>query len=220
MDPHCRLCGQPVTAIRDRSNDDVSTVTCRTCGTYDIEGITWALFEKMETRPSDRHLLSAATRTAPVRGVGRVLINNASFTELEEGRVAEKTLTEKQNALLDWMAFQSRKNSKSQYGAKVKVDQTFDYPVAYCHDLRDGNADEWNLVMQPLLKRGLIEVSDDSKGLLRLLNSDGNRLIAEDGRLPAFKASSRWPSTAWITSARRSKTASRGRLPAPQNRRR
>lgn len=107
-------------------------------------------------------------RTAPVRGVGRVLINNASFTDLEEGRLPEKTLTEKQNALLDWMAFESRKNSKSQYGAKVQVDQTFDYPVAYCHDLRDGNADEWNLVMQPLLKRGLIEVSDNSKGLLRL----------------------------------------------------
>jgi nucleoside 2-deoxyribosyltransferase len=168
MATHCRLCGQQVASIRTYDRDDAYAVECRTCGSYDVDDMTWALFEKMETEPSDRHLLSALTRTAPVRGTGRVRIDLNSFRDLREGRLPEKTFVEMRDALLDWIAFESRKDRKSPYGAAVKLDSAVDYPVAYCHDLRDGNAAEWNFIVQPLMARGLIEVFNSSAGLIRL----------------------------------------------------
>lgn len=178
MNTSCRLCGQQLSSIQQFDHDDRYAVTCKTCGVYDVDGATWALFENMETAPSDRHILSALTRTAPVRGIGRVLIDTDLFKDLREGRIADKTFTERRDALLDWMAFESRKDRKSPYGAHVPIDPTFDYPVAYCKDVRDGNNAEWNFITDPLRKRGLIEVTNSSNGLHRLTELGWEQLEA------------------------------------------
>lgn len=164
MATHCRLCGKPVQI------SDVHTpgspnyvISCRRCGVYEADDGAWAMFKNIETDPADRHLLSALTRTAPIRGVGRVLIDVSSYVALREGRIREPTFAERRQALLDWIAFESRKDRKSPYGARVPFDPQQDYPVAYCHPLDDGNADEWHFIFRPLEKEGLIDSPENGK---------------------------------------------------------
>src|SRR5450631_519889 len=132
MATHCRLCGKPVDGITDvlKPGSPNYVVDCRRCGVYEADDGAWAMFAKMETDPADRHLLSALTRTAPIRGVGRMLIDASSYVALRAGRIREPTLVERREAMLDWLAFESRKNpSVSAYGAVVEFDPPSDYPV-------------------------------------------------------------------------------------------
>jgi nucleoside 2-deoxyribosyltransferase len=174
MGKPCVLCGSAPQSVRTHEREDAHTVTCAICGVYEIEGIVWAMFENPNEDPRDRHQLSALTRTAPARLVGRVRVNRALFRDLKEGKIREKTFTEKRNALLDWIAFQSRQDPKSPYGARVPIDQNKDYPVAYCHDLRDGKNAEWMFVFQPLVDRGLISSFGD--GFVRITDKGWEQL--------------------------------------------
>ena len=167
MSTHCRLCGKSVeiSHVHDRSSPNY-VVDCRRCGVYEADDGAWHMFAKMEEHPSDRHLLSALTRTAPVRGVGRVLIDASSYVAVREERIREPTLVERREALMDWLAFESRKNpNESPYVARVKFNPAIDYPVAYCRPV-DGDWHEWTFILQPLLERGL--VMSPENGALRI----------------------------------------------------
>jgi hypothetical protein len=167
MATHCRLCGKPVeiTDVLTPGSPNY-VVTCRTCGVYEADDGAWAMFAKMDTDPADRHLLSALTRTAPFRQVGRLLIDASSYVALREGRIREPTLVERRESVLDWLAFESRKNSRvSHYGALVRFNPAVDYPVAYCRPV-DGDWHEWNFIINPLLTRELIDNPDN--GALRI----------------------------------------------------
>jgi hypothetical protein len=168
MNPHCRLCGKPFETIRrDRTPGSHNyVVLCRRCGEYEANDDAWDSFADMGTTPVDRHLLSALARTAPFRQVGRVLIDASSFVAVREGRIREPTLVERREAVLDWVAFESRRNPQvPSYGALVRFDPSSDYPVAYCRPLeRDWS--EWNFVIQPLLERALIVAPEN--GALRI----------------------------------------------------
>jgi len=88
---------------------------------------------------------------------------------LREDRIPEKSFTQKRDSFLDWVAYQSRpeaSGAKSPYGARVRIDPLHDYPVAFCHPLDDGNWDEWNFVVQPLIKRDL--VNEVANGMYRV----------------------------------------------------
>jgi hypothetical protein len=161
----CRLCGRtlPAYPATDQVSQDPKVINCGVCGIYEIDETAWLLFRDPLTAPTDRHLLSALTRTAPARGVGRERITCDSFKRLREGAIVEKTFTERRAGLLDWLAYLSRRDRKAPYGAVVQLDPMKDYPVAYCRDLRDGNHTEWGFILQHLLKTGL--VSDLGNGL-------------------------------------------------------
>jgi hypothetical protein len=150
----CRLCGKSVGSISDvlTPGSPNYMVQCRRCGIYEADDGAWNMFASMSTDPADRHLLSALTRTAPIRQVVPVLIDASSYVALREGRIREPTFADKSDALLDWIAFESRKNHNvSAYGARVSVDPQLDYPVAYCRPTDTGNADEWNFVFHTLV---------------------------------------------------------------------
>ena len=152
----CRLCGQRFESAPALPSSADRRVTCRICGEYDIDNRAWYYFAEIQTDPSDRHLLSALTRTAPVRGVGRVLISPDSFVALREGRVREPNFAERRDALLDWFAFESRKDPKSSaYGRAIQFDPQCDYPVAYCRPL-EPNWAEWKFIIDPLFDRQLL----------------------------------------------------------------
>ena len=157
MATHCRLCGKPASVEYAQQNTNDRRVICRRCGMYEAHVSAWSSYERMDVAPVDRHLLSAATRTAPVRGLAPLRIDRASFAALRDGEIREPTFLERRDALMNWLAYESRRDPKSAYGARVKLDPQNDYPVAYCHSLDDGNADEWNFVFQPLMRDGLIE---------------------------------------------------------------
>jgi len=91
------------------------------------------------------------------------MIDQEMFVTLREGRIREKTFQEKRDALLEWLAFQSRQSPRSPYGVKVKVDPTRDYPVAYCHDTRNGNWEEWNFLVRSLNSLGFIAMPTDTQ---------------------------------------------------------
>src|SRR5262245_40506018 len=115
MATHCRLCGKPVDKISDvlTPGSPNYVVSCRRCGIYEADDGAWAMFANMETDPADRHLLSAVTRTAPIRNAARVLIDASSYVALREGQIREPTLVERRKAVLDWLAFESRKNPQA-----------------------------------------------------------------------------------------------------------
>ena len=164
---HCRLCGKPVEEIERvfPSTSHKYRVRCRRCGVYEADDWAWDQFAKMETPPSDRHLLSASARTAPVRQVSPVLIDTSSYVALREGRIRQPTFAERTEALLDWIAFESRKNpNASAYGAVVEFDPPSDYPVAYCRPL-EPNWSEWDFTIRPLLERGFIASATQDSGL-------------------------------------------------------
>jgi hypothetical protein len=163
MPAHCRLCGKPADSVGyARQNSIDRRVTCRRCGTYEAQASAWAAFERMDIEPFDRHLLSALTRTAPVREVGTARIDMDSFRSLREGKIREPSFVEKRTALLNWIAFESRNIGKSAYGARVPYDPYRDYPVAYCRPLDDGDNSEWQFITQPLERDGLIDFPDNS----------------------------------------------------------
>lgn len=171
----CRLCGRRVTSIV-RGDANRYAVNCRTCGSYDADADAWTAFEDMSREPADRHLLSAMTRTAPIRGIGPVLIDETSFTDLREGRLPEKTFAEMRDALLDWIAVESEKDPRSRYGAVVKIDSTFDYPVAYCHTVQHVASAEWDFIFKPLMDKGLVAVISNIDGLFRLTDDGWERV--------------------------------------------
>jgi hypothetical protein len=112
MNTHCRLRGKPVESVDDvHPSSPNHLVSCRRCGVYEADDGAWNMFRNMETDPSDRHLLSALTRTAPVRGVGRILIDKDSYVAACEGRIREPTFLGRREALLDWIAFESRRTA-------------------------------------------------------------------------------------------------------------
>src|SRR4051794_35645583 len=162
MSAHCRLCGRSVTTTESLPAEATRRVSCRVCGEYEIDGRSWHAFAEMGTDPSDRHLLSALARTAPVRGVDRIRVDDDSFIALQEGRIRERTFVEKRDGLLDWIAYESRKNPRSAYGAAVEFNPQTDYPVAYCRPL-NGDWAEWNFISQPLRDRALIDVPENGK---------------------------------------------------------
>ena len=164
MSERCRLCGQPVSTAKlgSRPLPLVYPLECRRCGSYEITTSCWSAFEKVEMPPVDRHLLSALTRTAPVRQVPPVLITQDHFSALMKGQIRERTFLEKREALLDWIAYELRKTGRP-YGARVPYDPRSDYPVAYCHPQDDGNNADWNFIVQPLVKNGVIDGSENGK---------------------------------------------------------
>ncbi len=102
MSTQCRLCGKLVDKIDNvHPSSRNHLVSCRRCGVYEADDGAWNMFSKMETDPSDRHLLSALTRTAPVRQVGRILIDANSYIALRDGRIRDPTFAEKSDALLE-----------------------------------------------------------------------------------------------------------------------
>jgi len=135
----CPLCGGSELSYRDIQGEDAFVVDCRICGVFEVAGPTWAMYENPIVMPSDRHLLSALTRTAPMRRTGRVRISADHFRFVREGKLVEKTFAEKRDALLGWFVFESQKN-RVPYGAPVIVDPQRDYPVAFCHDTRAGTS--------------------------------------------------------------------------------
>src|SRR3954462_11560045 len=99
MSSHCRLCGQQA-SIQEASRDSNDRrVTCIRCGTYVAPATTWAKYENMGAEPTDRHLLSALTRTAPLRGVGPLRVDDSWFKKLREGGIRVPTFTERRDAL-------------------------------------------------------------------------------------------------------------------------
>jgi hypothetical protein len=113
----------------------------------------------MALPPADRHLLSALTRPAPVREVAPVRITEADFTALMKGQIREPPFVEKREALLDWIAYESRKTGRP-YGARVRFAPYHDYPVAHLNLLTYDRAnlpkltDDLEARIVAVLKRG------------------------------------------------------------------
>lgn len=152
----CVLCGTTPRQVRPHDHERASEVVCAVCGTYDVEGFVWDAYENPEQDPADRHLLSAMTRTVPLRGGGKVFIRRATFVDLKEGRIREPRFVERRKALLDWIEFQSRLQ-EFPYGAWVQLDSAVDYPVAYCHKPKNRSTSEWDFIFQPLVREGLLD---------------------------------------------------------------
>jgi hypothetical protein len=166
MSETCPLCRQPVsTNFGNRQDSFVYPIECRRCGKFEVTTGVWYAGKGMNAFPGDRDLLSALTRTAPVRQVPPVLVNEDLFKALMNGQIRERTFTEKRDALLDWIAYESRKTWRP-YGALVDYNPSLDYPVAFCHSVDDGKWDEWNFIFQPLVRDGLI--SEMGNGKVRL----------------------------------------------------
>jgi hypothetical protein len=140
----------------------VYPLECRRCGSYQVTTAVWYAQQRRDIPPGDRHLLSALTRTAPVRQVSPVLISEDHFAALMKGEIREPAFVEKREALLNWIAHQSRQTWKP-YGAAVDFDPQQDYPVAYCQSLDDGKWDEWNFIFQPLMRDVLIDSPANGK---------------------------------------------------------
>jgi hypothetical protein len=172
----CILCGSPASA-ETHPRADENAVTCPICGEYDIEGSAHNAFKRFEWgRPDQRYLLSARARTAPLRGEGLVRVTMKMLGDASRGELREPSFQEKRDSLLDWIAHRSRNDPRSAYGAKVPLDPTKDYPVAWCHDLRDGKWDEWNFIEQQLREKGLMDLPGN--GLVRITNAGWEYLEA------------------------------------------
>lgn len=158
----CILCGTSASA-ETHSNADEHTVKCAVCGSYVIEGPASAAFKNFSWAPDLRYLLSAMTRTAPVRGLGTFRVTMNLLGRASRAELSEPNFKDKRAAMLDWIEYESRRNSFSPYGAPITLNKQSDYPVAWCHDTRAGNISEWTFLFKPLVDEGLVLDLGDNK---------------------------------------------------------
>jgi diguanylate cyclase (GGDEF)-like protein len=128
----CPLCkGPDDIEVRTAAGTDVNRVTCRRCGTFEIDGDAWALFPPEVVRPGlDRHryLLSGRARNATLGGrVEGFHLND--FGAAADGNLREPDLNEKMRLILAW--FQRR---STRFGEILLQVSEIDYPVGYCRD--------------------------------------------------------------------------------------
>jgi hypothetical protein len=131
----CPLCKGPEgvevwAASYDRSD---SRVKCVRCGTFDVDGMAWRLYENHHAPgwEQNRHLLSGRARNATLEG--RVeAFHLDDFGDAEHGKLREPDVDEKMRLILAW--FQGR---STRFGEILRQVSETDYPVAYCSDPKE-----------------------------------------------------------------------------------
>jgi hypothetical protein len=158
--PKCILCTSPIQEkVHPRA--DVYLVSCKICGDYEIDGSARGAFKTFQWGDEDqRYLLSARSRTALVRGAERCRFTMEILGQASRRELRDPSFQEKRDSMFDWFVYRSHQNARSAYGAKIPVDPNNDYPVAWCHNLRDGDWSEWNFIIDTLFEKRFLEKSD------------------------------------------------------------
>jgi hypothetical protein len=150
MDNTCVLCDQPLTkpfALVDAT--DECLLTCKRCGRYRLPNFYTRIkpFEAQEDRPeikSKRHLLSAVCRAAN----DPPLIDRQVLQQVAAGVPAEKSVSEKIELLVKWLATETHEGGQVQ-----PIDPDNNYPVAWCK-----SAAECRYVFQAAVEVGYLQV--------------------------------------------------------------
>jgi len=153
--------------VRDLPNDDAARVKCPRCGTFEITGMAWNVFENHLSRDLDgnRYLLSARTRLATLDGQV-IRLDLRDFGQAERREIPEPSIDEKVLLVLRWFEIKSSGN----HGRWVTTESSIDYPAAYCHD-----GSEWEALVGDAVKEKWL----DNEGLNFRINLAGRRRLAE-----------------------------------------
>jgi len=134
----CPLCdGTPGSLNRVAGGENIIYhVVCPTCGRFEV---STGLID-LELRRSDfagkRHLLSAVTKSQP----GLTVVDLDLIQRVREGQIAEKTVEEKLDLVLQTYAGKSK-----EIGEYCVLDPAGNYPLAWC---RSGG--EWRAIVDAL----------------------------------------------------------------------
>jgi nucleoside 2-deoxyribosyltransferase len=134
----CVLCRDRDAQARGLTNTDATMFECSQCGRFSVDGTVSALGGIFSDAgvARRRHLLRAHVRNSSTP----IFIDQNLLNAVKDGKIREKTVTEKIELAMGWFERQSPK-----VGTKVDVNmQASDFLVAWCHDV-----EEW---------RGLIDL--------------------------------------------------------------
>jgi hypothetical protein len=158
----CPLCNRKDFTVTGPDASFRYFVTCNVCGDFAIEGETYDdLKDYAHPGLKERlFLLSAMSKTGPLRGVKRLLVDSKLMADLRDGKIVEPRFKEKRESLLKWYAYLSGKEG-SRYGARVPVDLNRDYPAAYCRELQGS---EWHFLFDQLTAKGFVKMHSHGSG--------------------------------------------------------
>ena len=125
--PLCRLGG---VEARSLINEHVDRITCRRCGTFEIDGMAWEAYKNHPSPGLDqnRYLLSGHARTSTLEGkIARFMIGDIG--NAERGQLPKKDLREKIRLMLKWF-----ERTSTKFGEWLTPVSSLDYPAAYCVD--------------------------------------------------------------------------------------
>jgi hypothetical protein len=144
---------------RGPTSKSTYVVTCNICGEFEITQEAWDDCTQLIRKTDGRFLLSALSKTAPMRGVSRLYVDTKLVEDVDEGRFVEPRFKEKRESLLKWYAFLSGK-TPSRYGARVPLVMNRDYPAAYCRAAQDR---EWHFLFNQLKNKNFIKMHGEEQ---------------------------------------------------------
>jgi len=172
----CFLCGQNSGVKPATIKDGLVGMYCTTCGTYDVpeDRDAQKLFEDPQIKPL-LYRLSALAKVSSTR----FRIDRKRLEDLREGVPRDKTVPEKIELLIRWIASRSK-----EIGENIETEPSRDYPAAWCRGPR-----EWSALIAHATQIGLIHhVGHTTNGSLISLLVDGWRLMEESGSPHSSKA--------------------------------